>query len=54
MFGSIIWEHHKMKKEERELQERMRLLAERTRRIMAGGEMRYALPGVCDAPVAHA
>ncbi|MDR2349618.1 MAG: hypothetical protein LBF41_03180 [Deltaproteobacteria bacterium] len=31
MFGSIIYEHHLIKKEERELCERMRLLAERTR-----------------------
>ncbi|MDR3153905.1 MAG: hypothetical protein LBW85_06470 [Deltaproteobacteria bacterium] len=32
MFGSIVWEHHRMKKEERELRERMRRLAERTRK----------------------
>jgi hypothetical protein len=31
MFGSILYEHHLIKKEEKELCERMRLLAERTR-----------------------
>jgi hypothetical protein len=31
MFGSIIYEHHLIKKEEKELCERMRLLAEKTR-----------------------
>ncbi|MDR2612472.1 MAG: hypothetical protein LBG06_06475 [Deltaproteobacteria bacterium] len=51
MFGSIIWEHHRMKKEERELQERMRLLAERTRRAM-GQELRLESMGA--TPVAHA
>jgi hypothetical protein len=33
MFGSILYEHHLIKKEEKELCERMRLLAERTRNI---------------------
>jgi hypothetical protein len=31
MFGSIIYEHHRLKKEERELCEVMRALAERTK-----------------------
>jgi hypothetical protein len=31
MFGSIIYEHHLLKKEEKQLCERMRSLAERTR-----------------------
>ncbi|MDR1164261.1 MAG: hypothetical protein LBO66_00035 [Deltaproteobacteria bacterium] len=34
MFGSIIYEHHLIKKEEKELRERMALLAERTRGIL--------------------
>ncbi|MDR1395867.1 MAG: hypothetical protein LBK52_06845 [Deltaproteobacteria bacterium] len=31
MFGSILYEHHKMKKEEAQLCEQMRLLAEQTK-----------------------
>jgi hypothetical protein len=31
MFGSIIYEHHRLKKEERELCELMKTLAEQTR-----------------------
>jgi hypothetical protein len=31
MFGSIIYEHHLIKKEERELRDRMILLAQETR-----------------------
>jgi hypothetical protein len=34
MFGSILYEHHLIKKEEKELCERMRVLAERTRNAM--------------------
>jgi hypothetical protein len=35
MFGSIIYEHHRLKKEERELCELMRTLAEQTKNEFA-------------------
>ncbi|MDR2340037.1 MAG: hypothetical protein LBF40_07890 [Deltaproteobacteria bacterium] len=40
MFGSILYEHHLIKKEERELCERMRVLAENTRNKLG------AVPGI--------
>jgi hypothetical protein len=53
MFGSIIWEHHRMKKEERELQRRMRELAELTRKTM-GSDLQYVSLETLAGPVAHA
>ncbi|MDR1082150.1 MAG: hypothetical protein LBQ79_14645 [Deltaproteobacteria bacterium] len=53
MFGSIIWEHHRMKKEERELRERMRALAEMTRRAM-GSELRFGSLDSLPEPAARA
>ena len=53
MFGSILWEHHLIKKEERELCERMRLLAEKTRRTL-GFAPPAAEPDYVMKPVAEA
>ncbi|MDR1546093.1 MAG: hypothetical protein LBU12_05155 [Deltaproteobacteria bacterium] len=38
MFGSIIYEHRRLKKEEHELRERMKILAERTKKEFGIGE----------------
>jgi hypothetical protein len=53
MFGSVIWEHHRMKKEERELQARMRELAEKTRKVM-GADLRFGSLETLAVPAAHA
>lgn len=52
MFGSIIWEHHRIKKEERELQERMRVLAETTRRAM-GSDLPFGSLASMPVPVSR-
>ena len=51
MFGSILYEHHLIKKEEKELCERMRLLAERTRSDLSQPQI---LPDYVMAPAADA
>ncbi|MDR2353902.1 MAG: hypothetical protein LBF22_12265 [Deltaproteobacteria bacterium] len=52
MFGSILYEHHLIKKEEKELCERMRILAENTRNSLdKTGNPIYALKPSTDTPV---
>jgi hypothetical protein len=53
MFGSILYEHHIMKKEEKELRERMILLAEETRNSM-GYTLGDTRPDYIMKPVAEA
>ncbi|MDR2199773.1 MAG: hypothetical protein LBR53_10025 [Deltaproteobacteria bacterium] len=52
MFGSILYEHHLIKKEERELCERMKILAEKTRSSL--GFDRDERPDFVLKPVAEA
>jgi hypothetical protein len=52
MFGSILYEHHLLKKEERELCERMRILAEKTRENLGYtpvGQPEYVMKPVAEA-----
>ncbi|MDR2460189.1 MAG: hypothetical protein LBE38_05340 [Deltaproteobacteria bacterium] len=54
MFGSIIYEHHLIKKEEKELCERMRLLAERTRNTMGTNSNPPEFTNIVDSAKAFA
>jgi hypothetical protein len=44
MFGSIIYEHHRLKKEERDLCELMKNLAEQTKSEFGPSEHEYPTP----------